>query len=47
MAMATGFRKARRKQAKLRLGLAGPAGSGKTASSRYTGGGGFGPGVDG
>lgn len=33
MAIATGFRKAERKQAKLRLGLAGPAGSGKTASS--------------
>ncbi len=33
MAIATGFRRAERKQAKLRLGLAGPAGSGKTVSS--------------
>lgn len=33
MAIATGFRTAQRKQAKLRLGLAGPAGSGKTVSA--------------
>lgn len=33
MATVRGFRKAERRQAKLRLGLAGPAGSGKTASS--------------
>lgn len=31
--MAAGFRKAERKKARLRLGLAGPAGSGKTASA--------------
>ena len=36
MAIATGFRTAERKKAKLRLGLAGPAGSGKTVSALLT-----------
>ena len=36
MAIATGFRTAERKKTKLRLGLAGPAGSGKTVSALLT-----------